>query len=302
MGMLLSSNDAAPAGRGRAAYAYDPLYQLSSVTGGDPAAPVVRNYGYVNHLNLARMDEANAVFAFDDAMHPDRIAGMTVGGGARRDLAYDANGNLLGLAGKTFAFNQKNELVRVTRADGTVARYAYDPKGQRASKTVTDKLGAATTTLFAGAEVEIRGGTTFHFVHLGERRVALLSAGEPRFVHGDYAGNTVFFSSANGVEARLRSCTARSATSSAPTARSSTAPTACTRSMRSRDCTTCAGATTRPSWGASSRPIRSRCTRCRRSPAIPRRCTRTPTWGAIRSTTSTTTGCRSGASSARSWG
>jgi RHS repeat-associated protein len=200
MGMLLSSSDAAPGGRGQAAYAYDPLYQLASVTTGGPGAPVVRGYGYFNYLNLARTDETNAVFAFDDAAHPDRIAGMTVGGGARSDLAYDANGNLLGLADKSFAFDQKNELVRVTRADGTVARYAYDPKGQRVSKTVTDKLGAATTTLFAGSEVEIRGGHTFHFVYLGERRVAILSDGEPRFVHTDYAGNTVFFSSPQGVK------------------------------------------------------------------------------------------------------
>jgi YD repeat-containing protein len=88
MGILLGSADASPGGRGTASYTHDQLYQITSCTIANPT-PVASNYGYSGFLNLARMDETNSVFAFDDAAHPDRIVGVTTGGGARRNLAYE---------------------------------------------------------------------------------------------------------------------------------------------------------------------------------------------------------------------
>jgi RHS repeat-associated protein len=200
LGILLSAADAAPGGRGTATYTHDPLYQLTSCTLANPA-PVQRNYAYSGFLNLSQMDETNSVFAFDDVAHPDRIAGVMTGGGARQNLTYDANGNLLGLADKTFTYNEKSELVRLTRTDGLTANYTYDPTGQRVSKQVTEKDGTVTTTLFAGAEVEIRNGTVLHYVLLGGRRIcALSSGGGPRYFHTDYAGNTSFFTDQNGTK------------------------------------------------------------------------------------------------------
>ena len=198
MGLLLTSNDAAPQGRGAASYAFDPLYQLVSCTTGAPETPTVSTYGYTGFTNLARMDEANRVFAFDDAAHPDRIAGVIAGGGPRQDLAYDANGNLLGLADKTFAYDEKSQLVKMTRADGLVAAYAYAPNGARVSKQVTDAGGAVTTTLFVGDEIEIRDGKLYRYAHLGPRRVGMLGPDGPRFFHTDDAGSSVFFTDASG--------------------------------------------------------------------------------------------------------
>lgn len=199
MGMLVTGSDAAPAGRGTASYAYDPLYQLASYAFGDPHAPTVRTYTYANHQNLTRMDESGAAFAYDDAAHPDRMTGITVGAGPRSDLAYDANGNLLGLPGRRFAYDEKNQLARVTRDDGTVATYAYDPRGLRVAKSVTTG-GVTTTTFFVGTGVEIRNGKTTHLVTLERRRVAILTDGPARFVHTDETGNTLFFSSATGAK------------------------------------------------------------------------------------------------------
>jgi RHS repeat-associated protein len=199
MGILLSSADAAPGGRGTSSYTHDPLYQVTSCTISNPN-PVVLNYGYSGFLNLSQMGETNGVFAFDDPVHPDRIAGVTVGGGARRNLDYDANGNLLGLDDKTFEYNEKNELARVTRTDGLVAEYTYDPAGQRASKRVTDGNGGVTTTLFAGPEIELRNGKVLRYVLLGGRRVCALSDAGPRYFHMDYAGSTSFFTDASGAK------------------------------------------------------------------------------------------------------
>src|SRR5205085_9581990 len=115
MGLLLSSNDAAPAGRGNATYTYDPLYQVTACTSNITGAPVTQLYDYFNHLNIARFDEANATFQYDDPLHPEWIHGITPNGGARQNLNYDANGNLRGLPGKDSTYNEKNELTKVVR-------------------------------------------------------------------------------------------------------------------------------------------------------------------------------------------
>ena len=200
MGLLLNRNDAAPAGRGNAAYAYDPLYQVTACTSNEAGPAVTNQYDYFNHLNIARFDEAGASFQYDDPLHPDRIHGLTPTGGARQDLNYDANGNLLALTGKAFTYNEKNELARVVRADGVTAEYAYDPHGQRISKHVTDAPGLDARTLFVGNSVEISGGVTTHFVYLAQRRVALIRGAQTKSVHSDNAGSTAFFTDSGGVK------------------------------------------------------------------------------------------------------
>jgi RHS repeat-associated protein len=200
MGLLLSSDDTAPAGRGNATYAYDPLYQISACTSNESGTPVNQSYDYFNHLNLQRYDEAQASFQFDDLLHPDRIHGITPNGRARQDLNYDANGNLLGLLGKNFTYNEKNELARVVRADGLTAEYAYDPHGQRVSKHVIEAHGLNFRTFFIGNAVEIRDGNTTHFFYLAQRRIAIIRGAVTKFVHSDYAGGTAFFTDATGVK------------------------------------------------------------------------------------------------------
>jgi len=88
----------------------------------------------------------------------------------------------------------------VARADGLTANYAYDPTGQRVSKQVKAKDGSISTTLFAGAEVEVRNRKVLHYVMLGARRVCALSDAGPRYFHTDYAGNTSFFTDQNGAK------------------------------------------------------------------------------------------------------
>ena len=75
---LLAQHDAAPGGQGSRSLEYDPLYQLKRAVLTELGAPVVRDYQYANHWNLSRLDEAGRVFHYDDAAHPDRIAGLTV--------------------------------------------------------------------------------------------------------------------------------------------------------------------------------------------------------------------------------
>jgi RHS repeat-associated protein len=194
MEMLLASDDASPGGPGPRTYAYDPLYQLAEATAQEAGATVTRRYDYVN-LNLSRFEEADLTLHYDDALHPDRLAGLTPDGGVRFDPLYDANGNLRSLPGKRFDYNVKNELERFTAASGLTAEYRYDHMGLRVSKTVTDG-GLTTRTFFVGELAEIRNGQTAYLLRLGPVRVAIVTGLQTRFVHPDPMGGTAFFTDA----------------------------------------------------------------------------------------------------------
>jgi RHS repeat-associated protein len=200
MEMLLSSNDTAPGGPGRRAFAYDPFYQLKASTASEAGAPVTQRYEYSDHYNLSRFDEQNRQLHYDDPLHPDRLVGLTPGGGARLNLNYDGNGNLLTLPGKTLHYNAKNELDRLTAASGLVAEYRYDHQGMRVSKLVNDGDGGTVQTFFVGDLAEIRHNQPAYFVRLGHLRVGLIDHGNTRYVHSDYLGSSAFFSDHTGTK------------------------------------------------------------------------------------------------------
>jgi len=63
--------------------------------------------------------------------------------------AYDKNGNLIRKVASdgttAYTWDYENRLIKVTRPDGTVIQFSYDPFGRRISKKVTQ--GAAVTTM-----------------------------------------------------------------------------------------------------------------------------------------------------------
>jgi RHS repeat-associated protein len=198
MELMLSSDDTAPGGVGLRQYGYDPLYQLTGVQATENGNPVQRAYSYVDDYNLSGFEEARATLHYDDANHPDRLAGLTPDGGARFDVDYDGNGNVLTLPGQQFEYNVKNELMRFSQADGLVAEYRYDHLGLRVSKHVDDRQGNVLDSLYVGDQAEVRNGIPAYFVRVGTMRVAVLSQGAVRFVHENPTGSTSFFTDATG--------------------------------------------------------------------------------------------------------
>ena len=198
MNMVLSRNDVSPSGTGLREFAYDPLYQLTTYSSVENGNPVVRNYEYSADYNLRRFDEAQATLHYDDPAHSDRLSGMTPDGGALFATNYDGNGNLLNLPGQQFEYDAKNELSRFTRSDGLVAEYRYDHLGARVSKTLTDASGQVRRHLYIGERAEIRNGVPVYFVSLAALRIAVVTGGVVRFLHGDGLGSTSFVTDATG--------------------------------------------------------------------------------------------------------
>jgi RHS repeat-associated protein len=196
--IMLGSNDTAPGGAGRRRYGYDPLYQLTSASSLEGGASVERRYDYVADYNLRRFEEARSVLHYDDPLHGDRLAGVTVDGHPRFDVLHDTGGKVLELPGQSFTYNAKNELVGFTTDDGLVATYSYDHLGLRMVKHVDDGHGGVHRTLFVGRSAEVLDGVAIHTVRLGATRVALLTGGAIRFVHEDTTGSTLSFTDAAG--------------------------------------------------------------------------------------------------------
>ncbi len=197
MGVMIGRDDGAPGGTGAQTFAYDPLYQITSVAGVEEGVPVERRYEYAPDYNLRRFDEGKATLHYDDAAHPDRLSALTPDGGARFEVDYDGNGNLLHLPGQSFTYNSKNELVRFTRGDGLVAQYRYDHVGLRISKTITGGPGPA-RTLYLGDQAEIRAGAPAYFVTVGPLRVAVIAGGAVRCLHGNGVNSTGFVTDETG--------------------------------------------------------------------------------------------------------
>jgi RHS repeat-associated protein len=88
--------------------------------------------------------------------------------GAGATYTYDPNGNLASKTEGTdtwaYEWNAENELTRITRNGGEVARSAYDPLGRRVEKVAG---GVTTSYTYDGDEIirDIHGATTVKYVH-----------------------------------------------------------------------------------------------------------------------------------------
>ncbi len=187
--MLLGTDDSAPGGVGSRAFAYDPLYQVTRTDSVEAGSTVQRRCEYTALRNLSRLDESETTLRYDDPAHPDRISSIVADGQAPFAVAHDTGGNLRALPGQQFAYNAKNELVRLQVDGGLVADYAYDHMGQRISKRVDDGQGGVHVTRYVGRQAEVRAGLASHFVILGGLRIAALTGSDVVFLHNNPTGD-----------------------------------------------------------------------------------------------------------------
>lgn len=180
-------------------YAYDPLNQLQHVNGSDAGGNYQFDYTYHNGYDLAQMGESGWQLGYTDAARPDRLTTITRSAQPVHNVTYDNNGNITALPDRTLAYNFKNQLSQVTLAGGAVVEYDYDYRGNIVRRRVTEG-GVTSETIMLGRLVEIRAGQMTNFIILNKRRVAVLRAGQTRWIHTDVLGNANFFSDENGTQ------------------------------------------------------------------------------------------------------
>lgn len=106
---------------------------------------------------------------------------------------YDRNGNMIRGDGKTFEYNDANQLVRVRHGDESgpvIAEYVYDYTGQRIKK-----IENGVTTYYIGKHYETQvtptgvSNTSYYFAN-GERVAKKDNSGNLFFYHSDHLGGT----------------------------------------------------------------------------------------------------------------
>jgi RHS repeat-associated protein len=130
-----------PAGTRTVAYTYDALYRLTGETVTAGAATTTTLYQYDSTGNRTRVTVNGVVSSYfydqNDRMYFE----------GNNAVAFDANGNMLGLPSKaaTYAYDPEDRLTRATHTAGPTVDYAYDGEGARIETKVTQGATVATT-------------------------------------------------------------------------------------------------------------------------------------------------------------
>jgi RHS repeat-associated protein len=140
-------------------YGYNDLYQLVSAgisaVGSGPSYSRSFSYSAAGRF-LNKSDVGTYVYSQQDKTSPQAVT--TPGSWPDGDLAYDANGNLLGHRGWSFTWDYRDRLVRAEKGS-MVIEYGYDYLDQRFRKKVTES-GQVSQTLYLGAYEVLPDGET----------------------------------------------------------------------------------------------------------------------------------------------
>jgi RHS repeat-associated protein len=131
--------------------------------------------------------------------------------GAPGAFTYDANGNLTSKSDAsgswTYAWNARNQLVRVSKDGIEVGRYAYDPRGRRVEKTAS---GVTTRFAYDGLDIvqeTTSTGTSLRYVHgpgIDEPLARQDGTGTGSYYHADGLGSIVATTNGAGAVASTR--------------------------------------------------------------------------------------------------
>ncbi|MGP1393957.1 MAG: RHS repeat-associated core domain-containing protein [Inquilinaceae bacterium] len=170
-------------------YGYDQLRRLVSATNIDTPA-LSRTYAYDSIGNMTS-NSAVGSYSYPTPGAARPHAATSAGGWT---YTYDANGNMLSGAGRTFTYDGENRPVAI---DGLT--FAIGPDGQRWKKTD----GGTTVTLYLG-DVEIQGGTLTKYLPGGAKRTGTLSGTniESFWLHRDRQGSIQAVTDAAGLIVR----------------------------------------------------------------------------------------------------
>jgi uncharacterized protein RhaS with RHS repeats len=194
-------------------------------------------------------------------MHPSAVTGQN-----GKTYTYDANGNMLTGAGKTFTWDIDNRVTSINTPGIGTTLFEYDYTGTRTEK-IAPAPGGSTIFPFQGYEIE-PNGRIVKFIRIGieifaAKKRETIGSTTTLFYHNDHLGGVNVITDSAGVKAQLIEYDpwGKVSRSEGPTPGSQ--PTADpnaplhrhkSSTQRAASTTTAAGTMTR-SWGDSSAPI-----------------------------------------------
>ena len=203
-------------------YAYDLAGNVTGII--DNVTPL--NTQTLTYDDLDRLDTATGSYGFFDYAY-DQIGNVTVnpqlgayaypasnsssvrphavcatGGTGLNDCAtgtlytYDANGNMLTGAGRTYTWNPENKPLTIVQG-GTTTTFIYDGDGGRVKKIV-----GTTTTRYLSKLYECDNTNCSRFIWAGSTRIATIAVntGTVNYWHGDHLGSSSVITDSTGAK------------------------------------------------------------------------------------------------------
>ena len=126
---------------------------------------------------------------------------------SENNLTYDANGNLIQGFDKYYEYNGFNQLetVRENSSSGElIAKYFYDPEGNRIKKIKHNTDGSNTTTYYIGANfvqiINLSGVYNETYYHDEDDLIARKDSSGTHYYHPDHLGSTTLVTNESGEE------------------------------------------------------------------------------------------------------
>jgi RHS repeat-associated protein len=187
-----------------ATYAYDTADQLTGISiAKDSATLESFSYTYDRLGRRASMTREGVDLPIGDAMSAVYNAANRMTSYNVDTPTHDAEGNMTGMGGETYTWNQKNQLIGIANSSGTYATFTYDALGRRIEKTIN---GVTKRYLYDGADIvaEKDGAGTviawyIHGMGIDEPLARVdASTGDAVFYHADGLGSIAALTEADG--------------------------------------------------------------------------------------------------------
>lgn len=187
----------------QATYTYDPLYRLTQAV----ISNTINNGDYTQNFTYNAIGNILTGPAGTYLYQGSTITGSYANPHAATNIngitkTYDQNGNMTAdNLGHTYSWDYRNRLTQATNTDtNTVTNYSYDQNNDRVKTTAAD----GTITFYPNKNTDVTGNTTTIRISLGDAEVASITTGSPiNFVHTDHLGGTSIVTDETGNKLEL---------------------------------------------------------------------------------------------------
>lgn len=176
---------------GSQSFTYDELDRLKTANG--PYGNYIYDYDEIGNLKVNPQVSPNPYVYPNSGANSVRPHAVTTAGA--NSYTYDANGNTLTGAGRTYTWNQENKPLTVVQG-GTTSTFVYDGDGGRVKKIV-----GTTTTRYISKLYECDNTSCTRFIWAGNTRIATIAAsGTIHYWHGDHLGSSSVITDSAGAK------------------------------------------------------------------------------------------------------
>jgi RHS repeat-associated protein len=178
-------------------FSYDDLDRLTLANGpyGVSGANASFTYTYNEIGNLTLNSQLSATAYTYPTSGASSVRPHAVSTAGAYSYTYDANGNMLTGAGRTYTWNSENKPLTIVQG-GTTTTFVYDGDGGRVKKN-----DGSTITRYIGKLYECDNANCTRFIWAEGARIATIpSSGAINYWHGDHLGSSSVITDSTGAK------------------------------------------------------------------------------------------------------